>query len=124
MERRGMDKRMKSVFVVYNLDNELTEAVFSIRSDADAWIARQEKPPYYVIKELPIDLCVDGYDVYAITYDIEDNTWTNFKSNARFEHPPFYYEGEDWWSVYVKAKSKDEALEKAKELINKAIKEL
>lgn len=118
-----MDKSMKSVFVVYSVADWSNEAAFSLESDALAWIDRQNSPDDYDVEELPIDTCIDGHDVYAITHDVDDNTWTAHKSNTSFEHPPLYYEGEDWWSVCVQAKSKDDALEKSKRLISKAIEE-
>lgn len=114
---------MKSVFVVYSVAGWSNEAAFSRESDALVWIARQNSPDDYDVEELPIDTCIDGHDVYAITHDVDDNTWTSHKSNTSFEHPPTRYTDGNWWSVCVQAKSNDDALEKGKQLILKAIEE-
>lgn len=115
---------MKSIFLVYSVDDEnATEAAFSLHSDADAWAARQENPTNFKIDEIPIDLCVDGYDVYGVTFDTKGQSWMAFKSNVTFEHAPRCYGNNEWWGVCVKAKSEEAALEKAKRLIGYAIEE-
>lgn len=114
---------MKSVFVVYSIADWSNEAAFSLESDAIAWIARQENPANYDVEELPIDLCIDGYDVYIVTLDARNNNWSVFISNTSFEGLPSLYGNSEWWGVNIKEKTKDAALARGKKLILNAIEE-
>lgn len=123
MERKEMGERLKVVFVVYAVDDWSNEAVFSLKSDAEAWIARQKDPANYNIEELPIDLCIDGYDVYIVTLDARNNNWNIFISNTSFEGLPSLYGNNEWWGVNIREKTKEAALTRGKELILTAIDE-
>lgn len=117
--------KMELVYIVYELEDWSNAAVFSQREFADAWIARQPCPEDYYVECLPLDMCVDGYDVYNVVHCVSENSWNVFKQNTSQESEGVYHYDEGaWWAISIRDKSPESALERGKALIGEAINEL
>lgn len=119
----------KSVFIVYTIDDECPITAFSVESDAQAWIDKhQNDVDSYEIEELPLDACINDYELYTVTHriadDVIDEEWHIFMEPSSLgSGKPYNYGDGDWWAVTLRELSAKEALVQAKLLINNAKRE-
>lgn len=116
-----------SVFIVYRIDDFVNVAAFSSKFHAKEWIFKNQTSSKheYDIEELPVDTCIDGYELYVITHRVgsesDEESWNIFKDPTSFEQEkPHNYGDGKWWSVRLRRRFESDALEDAKILINKA----